>query len=159
MNAKPDSLPPSAVITPREKDFHSWAMETAQAVRERRFINIEWDAIAEELEDMGRSEERALESQLARLVAHLLKWQFQPEQRQQSQNSWRATIKNARKEVRKLLKRNPGLQTNLAEYFTEAYSSGIEWAVIETNLPDTAFPAESPWTLSQVLDDDFWPKI
>lgn len=147
------------MTTPRhDQDFYSWALETARAIRTRRFAGIDWDAIAEELEDMGRSEARALESQLIRLLAHLLKWQYQPRQRQQSENSWRATIRNARREVRDLLRKNPGLQANLQARFLESYPKGVDWAVIETNLPETTFPAECPWTFKQTMDDNFWPE-
>jgi hypothetical protein len=61
------------------RDFYTWAMETARAIRERQFEGIEWDAVAEELEDMGKSEKRTLESQLERLHADLLKWHLQSE--------------------------------------------------------------------------------
>ena len=81
------------------RDYYTWAMETARAIRERRFEGIEWEAMAEELEDMGKSEKRALESQLERVHAHLLKWHLQPEKRRQDvarERSWRATIRDAR---------------------------------------------------------------
>ncbi len=149
------SSPPSHSL--HEQDFYTWALETARAIRERRFAGIDWEAVAEELEDMGRSEARALESQLARLIAHLLKWQHQPEQRRLSENSWRATIENARREIRKLLRENPGLKSRLLELFSEAYPQGVDWAVIETNLSRSVFPAACPWSLEQVMDDGFWP--
>ena len=133
-------------------------METARAVRERRFTNIEWDAIAEELEDMGRSEARALESQLARLLAHLLKWRHQSEQRAHSEHSWRATITDAREEIQELLLKNPSLRPELSACFPKAYRKGRRWAIIETNLPEATFPAECPWSLQQALDEGFWQE-
>ena len=59
-------------------DFYTWAMETARALRERRSEVVDWDSVAEELEDMGRSEKRELTNRLAVLLTHLLKWQVQP---------------------------------------------------------------------------------
>jgi hypothetical protein len=64
-----------------ESDFYTWALESADAIRKGRFEGIDWDAVAEELEDMGRSERRALENRLEVLLAHLIKWRFQHEQR------------------------------------------------------------------------------
>jgi Domain of unknown function DUF29 len=157
MNAKLNNTSPSLPRSLHDQDFYTWALETARAIRERRFAGIDWEAVAEELEDMGRSEARALESQLARLLAHLLKWQYQPNQRQLSENSWRATIENARREIRKLLRENPGLKSRLPELFLEAYPQGIDWAVIETNVSRSVFQSTCPWSLEQAMDDGFWP--
>ncbi|CAD7851632.1 MAG: hypothetical protein [Olavius algarvensis Gamma 1 endosymbiont] len=70
--------------TPHAGDFYTWALETAFAIRSGRFDGIDWEAVAEELEDMGRSEQRALEHRFEILLAHLLKWRFQPECRSTS---------------------------------------------------------------------------
>jgi hypothetical protein len=79
MSAKYGDSPLATEDSLYSRDFYTWAMETARAIRERRFEGIEWDAMAEELEDMGKSEKRMLESQLERLHAHLLKWRLQSE--------------------------------------------------------------------------------
>ena len=49
---------PTHAPAPRDRDFYRWATETAQAIRERSFTAVDWEAVAEELEDMGRSEEQ-----------------------------------------------------------------------------------------------------
>ncbi len=59
--------------TPHDGDFYTWALETADAVRQGRFHGVDWDAVADELEDMGRSERRALDNRLEVLLAHLIK--------------------------------------------------------------------------------------
>ncbi len=140
-----------------DEDFYTWALKQAQLLREGRLSEIDIENIAEELEDMGKSRARALESQLTRLLAHLLKWQYQPDQRQRCENSWRASIRHARREVERTLKENPGLKPHLPELFEEAYQDGVDWAIRETNLPESVFPIECPWTLEQVLEGDFWP--
>jgi hypothetical protein len=157
MNTNHGTTSPPLLCSLHDQDFYTWALETACAIRERRFAGIDWEAVAEELEDMGRSEAKALERQLARLMAHLLKWQYQPEQRRLSENSWRATIENARREIRKLLRENPGLKSRLPELFLEAYPHGIDWAVIETNMSRSVFQSSCPWSLEQAIDDSFWP--
>ena len=161
MNAKYGNSPTAIGNYIYDRDFYTWAMETARAIRERRFEGIEWDAVAEELEDMGKSEKRALESQLERLHAHLLKWRLQSEKRHQDaarERSWRATIRDARMRIEKILKENPGLRPGLPELFSEVYPGGVNWAIAETGLPESLFPSESPWTLDDALDDSFWPE-
>jgi hypothetical protein len=44
-----------------ETDYHRWAMETAAALREGRLQDIDLEATAEEIEDLGKSERRATE--------------------------------------------------------------------------------------------------
>lgn len=96
-----------------EQDFYAWALESARGLRERRFADIDIEHIAEELEDMGKSRSRALESQLARLLAHLLKWAHQPEQRWRYQHSWRAAIDSARLEINWLLGVTPEVSCHI----------------------------------------------
>ncbi|MGB5065037.1 MAG: DUF29 domain-containing protein [Candidatus Competibacter sp.] len=137
-----------------DQDFYSWAMQTAQLVREGRLAEIDCEYVAEELEDMGAAKERELESRLGVLMAHLLKWIFQPERRG---NSWIATIKEQRQRIVRLLRKNLGLKSCLDEAFVNGYSDARLIAVRETNLPERTFPETAPFVLGQVLDNAYWP--
>ena len=75
--------------TPYEKDVVAWAYEQAALLRAGKLASIDIEHIAEEIEDVGKSEQREFASRMAILLAHLLKWQFQPERRT---NSWTNTI-------------------------------------------------------------------
>jgi hypothetical protein len=141
-----------------ERDYYGWIQDNVRAMRERRFKGVDWPNVAEELEDMGKSERRALRSQLARLITRLLKWRYQAEARRLSQHSWRITIVHARKTVRELVQESPSFKPHLQQLFSAAYDDALAQAVGETNLPEQTFPAASPWTLDQVMADDFWPE-
>jgi hypothetical protein len=73
-----------------EQDFFEWTVQNAQLLRAGRLEEADLEHIAEEIEDMGRSERRELESRLSVLLSHLLKWRFQPSRRGRS---WQATIR------------------------------------------------------------------
>lgn len=141
--------------TDYEHDFYTWTFEQARRLREGGLSDIDREHIAEELEDMGRSLKRALGSELERLLAHLLKWRYQP---QGCGNSWLASMRDARTKIRKLLQMNPGLKVSLAELYADAYEGAINWAVIETDQDPAVFPAACPWTQEQALDKDYWPE-
>lgn len=141
-----------------DRDYYGWILDNVHAIRERRFEDVDWLNVAEELEDMGKSERRAVRSQLARLVALLLKWSYQPQGRRLSEHSWRATIEDARDSVGELVKESPSLRPQLPDLLSSAYRSAIAQAVAQTNLPKTTFPAACPWTPDQILDEDFWPE-
>jgi hypothetical protein len=136
------------------EDYRAWALHNAQLLRERRLDEIDIENIAEELEDMGGSKERELESRLGVLLAHLLKWVYQPERRG---NGWRATICEQRRRVARLLKKNPSLKSKLDEAFMDAYGDARLIAVRETGMDEDTFPQASSFTLEQTLNDAYWP--
>lgn len=140
-----------------EQDLYAWAMRNVQLLREGRLTEIDAEHIAEELESMGRSEKYQLMNRLAILFAHLLKWQYQPEHRS---GSWKGTIREQRKRLRKLFKENPSLKSEqiIAEVIFDAYDIGITRASVETGFAETIFPPDCPYTLDQALDENFYPE-
>lgn len=138
-----------------EEDFYAWLMENVQLLRQRRLAEIDVNNIAEELESLGRSEWRELINRLALLLAHLLKWQYQPQKRSPS---WKYTIREQRRAVLDLLNDSPSLRYELAEKLAEAYKKAILTAAKETRLSETRFPSGCPFSLEQALDESFWPQ-
>jgi hypothetical protein len=137
-----------------EQDFYAWANEQAALLRTGRVSDADLEHIAEEIESMGRSEKRELVNRLKVLLAHLLKWQFQPTLRG---TSWRLTIEEQRREVAEHLADNPSLKATLPEAMASAYGSAILVAARETGLGREVFPANCPWTFDRATSDDFWP--
>lgn len=135
----------------RERDYYEWLLETARAVRSGDWGQIDQDALAEELEDMGRSERRAVRSHLVVLLVHLLKWHYQTDQRSQS---WRASISNARVAIGFLLEDSPSLKSDMPEYLPKAYEKARHAAADETGLPQSTFPKRCPWRLGMIMTQD-----
>ncbi|MEH2323583.1 MAG: DUF29 domain-containing protein [Nostoc sp.] len=63
-----------------------------------------------------------------------------------------------RRRVQKALKESPSLKPHFAQIFDESYQTARQLAVIETGLAIATFPEQSPFTLEQVLDSDFFPQ-
>lgn len=138
-----------------EQDFYAWTLRNAELLRQGRFSEIDVEHLAEELEDMGKSERRALESHLRTVVLHLLKWRFQPALRGAS---WRQSVRNGRIAIRNILRDSPSLARQLPEMLTDEYPAARADAADETGLGEPAFPKVCPFTLEQVLDADFRPE-
>jgi len=138
-----------------DQDLYSWSLEQARLLRERKFDQIDLEHIIEEIEDMSKSERRALESFLETLLMHLLKWQYQPVFQG---NSWKYTVIEQRKRLEKHLKQNPGLKGKLEESIADAYELARYSAAKETGLNISNFPETCPWEYGQFMDTDFWPK-
>ncbi|HRJ61904.1 MAG TPA: DUF29 domain-containing protein [Azospirillaceae bacterium] len=137
-----------------EADFFAWANEQAALLRAGKLSAADIEHIAEEIEDMGRAEQRELENRLKQLLLHLLKWRFQPERRG---SSWQASIRIQRVEIAKHVKKNPSLKADIAETMSDAYEVAQIAAAGETGLLETVFPAECPWSYEQIMDAGFWP--
>ena len=105
---------------------------------------------------MGRSERRALESRFEVLLAHLIKWRFQPDHRS---TSWTGTIKEQRRNAARLLHQNPGLKPLLTELIPEAYELAKALAERDTGIDERHFPNDCPWAAEHILDESFWPEL
>ena len=137
-----------------EDDIAAWAARQADLLRRRAGNKLDWDNIAEEIADVGRSEEREVESRLAIACEHLLKWEFQPHLRS---NSWRSSVAQARTRIARVIRRNPSLKSYPATVLADAYQDGRDVAEAETGL--LHLPGTCPWTVEQVLDRTFWPGL
>lgn len=111
--------------------------------------------LAEELEDKGKRERRALESHIRAVTLHLLKWQYQPEQ---GGTSWRQSIRNGRIEIQKLLRDSPSLTAQVPRMLQDEYPAARADAIDKTGLGEETFPARCPFTAGQVLDAECWPE-
>jgi len=130
-----------------EQDETAWLEQTARLVAERRLDEIEHDHLSEYLADMARRDKREVLSRLIVLIAHLLNWEQQQEQRSKS---WRGTIFLQRGELRDLLESGT-LRRYATEVLATAYQRAVEQAAVETGLAEEQFPRECPWSLDEVL--------
>ena len=137
-----------------EHDIHAWTQQTAELLKQGRFQEVDIEHLVEELESMARRDRQALVSRLKILLAHLLKWQYQPAHRS---SSWRGSILEQRLRIRDLLLDCPSLKPFLAEAATAAYGDGVRLASKETGLPLALFPEILPYALDPMLDDDWLP--
>ena len=138
-----------------DKDFYAWALENAELLRQKKFEEIDIENIAEEIESMGKSNKRSLFSHLSVLMAHLLKWKFQPIRRSKS---WTLTIKNQRFEITDLLKESPSLRNEIEQQFDHAYKKALIIASEQTGIDENDLPKSCPFSLEQCLDDNFLPN-
>lgn len=136
-------------------DFYAWTIETSELLREGRVNEVDLKQIAEEIEDMGKNDRRALSSYLKLLMVHLLKWHFQTTHRS---TSWKLSIANARDEVRDLLQESPSLRAKLEQLNTDRYPAARKRASLETGLSLESFPDTCPFSVEQLLDDEYWPE-
>ncbi|WP_366547921.1 DUF29 domain-containing protein, partial [Salmonella enterica] len=137
-----------------EIDFYGWTQEQARLLRDGQLSELDTQNLLEELESMGGSERRELESRLEILFMHLLKWQYQPARRGKS---WQLTINEQRRRIGRRLNRNPSLKNQLEEIIADAYDEARYSAERETGLYLSTFPDTCPWDFEQAMNSTFYP--
>ena len=139
-----------------EQDFVGWLNTQAELLKTGKVNELDIKNLVEEIEAMGRSEKRELESRMIILVMHLLKWTFQPNYQSRS---WANTINEQRRRIGRVIKDSPSLKNSLndTEWFNDIWQSALYQAVSETGLDIKIFPEQPIWTTQQILVDDFFP--
>ena len=159
-------MPRSAVQSPQpvadlrpnglyDTDVYSWALEQARLIREGRWDEIDLDNVAEEIESVGKSEHNALESSLARVIQHMLKWDYQEGKRTRS---WVGSIDVDRVRATLRLEKNPGLKSELDDIMRSAYRLAVAYARKDTGLSRSVFPESCAYDFEAVMMRTFrWP--
>ena len=138
-----------------EQDLFAWTQQQVNLLTHQRWHELDVENLIDELEGMATRDRREMINRLTILIAHLLKWEFQPDHQS---GSWRGSIQEQRLQLNGLLEDSPSLHQQFIESLEKAYPQAIKLASKETELPTTKFPNECPYELAQLLDEDFLPS-
>ncbi|MSQ97294.1 MAG: DUF29 domain-containing protein [Gemmataceae bacterium] len=130
-----------------ETDESAWLEAMAELIRDGRLSELDYHHLQEHLEDMALRDRKKVESRQAILIAHVLQWTYQPENRTAS---WRGTIIVQRYKLTKLLESGT-LRKHAESSLVDSYADAVDMAMEETKLSAATFPPECPWTLEQLL--------
>lgn len=137
-------------------DFHAWTSRTAKFLREGRIANVDLKQVAEEIEDMGNKYKLALISHLTNILEHLLKLDLPRSENAtwtaENENGWKRSVRNARFEIRRLIKRNPSLDRLLAEELADSYRDARDEVSAEYQAD---LSPECPYTWEEILPPEF----
>ena len=136
-----------------QEDFYRWLQETANLLKEHRFEKLDLENLIEEIETMGRSEKRELESRLITLFEHAIKRRYVP--LSDCYRGWENTLKRTQKELKKNLRDSPSLKNYFLAILNDCYQDAVD------NLQDDYdinFPEHLPFpeTIEVLLNEKFW---
>ena len=142
--------------TTYDKDVIAWSIEQASALRSGDFSKLDIEHLADEIEDVGKSEQRELANRMAVLLAHLLKWKYQPEGRTKS---WSDTISIQRERLVRRIARTPSLKASLRDpdWWSDAWDDATAACTHETGLELASLPRVCPWSAAEVLTEGWLP--
>jgi hypothetical protein len=146
------------------QDFQEWIQKTIEHLQKSEFEKLDREHLIEELEDLGRSEKRSLESNLMILLAHLLKLKVQKNAPEMMQQSWLNSVDEHRKRIQKSLRETPSLKASLSSAIDSAYLDAYQLAIKEgkrakfgVNIPqEIDYPLICPFSVTEILDEDFY---
>ena len=133
-------------------DLYTWVQEQVALLRAGRVDALDLGNIAEELSDVGSEQYDKLESALEVLLAHVLKWDHQPDRRSRS---WSLTIAEQRVRIARKLRKNPGLKSRIAEAVSEGFRIGQLRAAREMKRDPQTLPATCPYAWDEILNRPF----
>jgi hypothetical protein len=147
-----------------EQDFQVWLTTTISHLQKREFADLDTDNLIEELTELGKSEKRALESNLMVLLAHLLKLKVQHDAPPSMRDSWYRSIIEHRQRIQKNLRDTPSLKAYLETAIQEAYLDARQVAIKEGKLarfgvripPENEYPKICPFLPEQILHESFY---
>jgi Domain of unknown function DUF29 len=143
-----------------DDDFYAWTQHQAAVLRSMDVADNRFDRehVAEEIEDLGKSERDAVRSQIRRIIEHLLKLAYSPAE--QARLGWLESIDDARETLSDKL--TPTLGRDAEEELEKLYAEGRRRAVRalrrhgEADAAD-ALPTDCPYTFGQILSEDWYP--
>jgi len=137
-----------------DDDLVLWIDGQIQLLVAARYSELDVENLVGELESMKHSQAKALKNRLRVVIMHLLKCQFQPDH---YKGRWHGTLAEQRMRLDQLLTNSPSLRRKVAEFAQYGYPVAVKRAAGETHLPVSAFPTENPYSVEQILDQDFTP--
>lgn len=114
-----------------EQDTVAWAENQAAALRAaaRAGSNqaLDWENLAEEIEDLAKNLRIGLKSQISRIIQHHVKLTHSPAG--DPRRGWRRTIRQARLEIERILEESPSLRPQIPDVIHAETKRAIEYAI------------------------------
>jgi Domain of unknown function DUF29 len=143
-----------------DEDFYAWTQHQAMVLRSMTVADNRFDRdhVAEEIEDLGKSERDAVRTQVRRIIEHFLKLSFSPTQ--SPRFDWMASIAEARDALEDKI--SPTLRRDTEAMFEKLYEGGRNRAELGLRSHGemeaaSKLPTRCPYTLEEVIRHGWYP--
>lgn len=143
-------------LTLYDTDYEAWLFQQIEALQQRSIEKLDIEHLVEELEGLNKSNKREFYSYLVVLLTHLLKWEYQPEERT---GSWSGSIYNSRRGIKRVIADQPSLKNYWLEILLDAHGEARKTAQKETRLDINSFPLECQYSVKELSDENWLPGI
>ena len=137
-----------------DQDFALWIEKTVKQLKSGDLSQVDLENLIEEVESLGKSQRKAVDNFLTRLLEHLLKrcYVVLPD----CYRGWEIEIRNFRNDLKKEFKYSPSLKRFMIEILEECYREALE--AVKEDYPDSNFPDVCPFAedIDGLLNHKFW---
>ena len=151
---RPREATPDTLVS-YDEDYVRWLDQQLALLRKGQWTALDRGNLAEEIADMGRSERSAVTSNMIVVMLHLLKCVAQPER---VSGSWIGSTREHRRRLHETFEDSPSLRHYATERFAYAYGQARKQAADETRLPRSIFPESAPFSVDEMLGEDWLPS-
>jgi hypothetical protein len=134
-----------------DRDLNLWIEEVILKIQNKNFSEMDWDNLLIEIEDMGASQKRALDSYTQRLIEHILKLKYWKFELLNCQRGWMVEVSNFRKSINRILKKNPSLKNYLEQEYEDIFQDTQETMKLLFEIPEDSFIE-----LEKIMQNDYF---
>ena len=135
-------------------DYLAWYETTLEQVKNYQLNDLDLESLSEVLENLVRDTKQSGESYLKQMIIYLLLIEYWKSE-SINHRHWATEIDNFRGEL------EIDLTTNLRKHLSNKkdliYQKAIKNVNLKTGLNKKTFPDQCPYTLEQLLDNDWFP--
>ena len=108
-----------------ERDYDLWLKKAIAAIKNQDYNNLDWDNLLIEIEEVGKSQQRALKSYTKRLIEHILKIEYWESEKERNIQYWQIEVANFREEIKEILQDSPSLKNYLSQNYADWFEQSI----------------------------------
>jgi hypothetical protein len=136
-----------------ENDENLWLEETIELLKQKQFNQLDLENLIEELINLGKRDLAKAKSLLRQIIIHILLLQYWQVENERNYRHWIGEIKTFRYDLNNYLTTN--LINKLQYDLENIYQNAVDSVKVKTDL--TIFLEKCPYTLVQLLDDNYLP--
>ncbi|MEH2164174.1 MAG: DUF29 domain-containing protein [Nostoc sp.] len=136
-----------------ESNYLQWLEETIKCLKAGKLVEVDYENLIEELEDLAKNEKRRVRSLFEQIIRHLLLYQYWDLEKPRNDNHWVAEIISFRNQLNEDLSAN--LRNHLEENLSIIYSNALDYVKAKTKLNN--LPELCPYTLDKIFDKNWLP--
>ena len=137
-----------------EIDDYLWLEETIKLLKTKDLDNLDLDNLIEELESLGRNDLNKVRSLLRQIIIHILLLEYCQEENDRNYRHWQGELIAFRDDLNNSLTNT--LKNKLVQELAHIYNVAVKVVVQKTGLASNLFPDNCPYSLEQLLDDNWY---
>ncbi|MFO5440749.1 MAG: DUF29 domain-containing protein [Dolichospermum sp.] len=137
-----------------EIDDYLWLEETIKLLKAKNLENLDLENLIAELESLGRNDLNKVRSLLRQIIIHILLLEYWHDEYDRNHRHWQAEIIAFRDDLNNSL--TTTLKNKLVQELDHIYNVALKVVVQKTGLASNLFPDHCPYSLEQLLDDNWY---